>query len=232
VKRETRAWNPDMGSTQPLRGKEEEEEYGYIFEPDLTRMEIPKALIEKTKRSLPELPDEKMARYVSKLKIPPKLAESIVSDPEIAGFFEEVSKKVSPKVAATWVAGPVKKTLNYYTVRLSQTALKPEWLAELLKMFGKGMITDRNAELVIRKMVEEKKEPLPLIVKYGLGTVDDRCGTEKIISDVITKNPKAAGDYKAGEEKALHFLVGQVMKETRGRIDANSIRKEIMKLLK
>ncbi len=232
VRRETRAWNPDTGSTQSLRGKEEEEEYGYIFEPDLTRIEISRQQIEKARRSLPELPDEKRARYVRESKIPEKLAESIVAEPDIARFYEEVSRRTSPKLAASWIAGPLKKTLNWNSLRLSQTKIKPEWFVKLLSMFGHGKITDRNAEMVIRKMVDEGLEPMAIIKKHGLGKVGDRSEMKMIIDSIIKKNKPAVDDYKAGGKKALHFLVGQVVRESKGTIDPKEARKLIERRLK
>jgi aspartyl-tRNA(Asn)/glutamyl-tRNA(Gln) amidotransferase subunit B len=232
VKRETRAWNPDVGSTQPLRGKEEEAEYGYIFEPDLTRLEIGKGQIEKTRLGLPELPDKKLARFVKEFRIQSKLAESLVSDPQVAKFFEKVSKKADPRLAASWIAGPLKKTLNWYPVRLSQTRIKVEWIVELLRLFEKGQITDRNAELVIRKMVELGKEPKVIIEKFGLGLVSTKSEIDKMIKNVIDKNASAVKDYRSGEEKAMHFLIGQVMKLSKGTIDPKTARNLLENRLK
>jgi aspartyl-tRNA(Asn)/glutamyl-tRNA(Gln) amidotransferase subunit B len=232
IVRETRAWNPDTRSTMSLRGKEEAAEYGYIFEPDLTRIEISRQEIVNTEKELPELPDEKKSRYIREFKITGKLAESLVSDPQIASFFEEVSKKTEPKLAASWMAGPLKKTLNWYPVRLGQTGLTAESFVSLLGMFERGEITDRNAELVIRKMVEEKKTPAEIVKKYGLGKVSAKSEIELIINNVIGKNHAAVNDYRSGGKKALHFLVGQVMKESKGKIDPKVARKLIEEKVK
>jgi aspartyl-tRNA(Asn)/glutamyl-tRNA(Gln) amidotransferase subunit B len=225
AKKETRAWNPVTGSTQSLRGKEGEEEYGYIFEPDLTRIEIGSKMVEAARKRLPELPDEKLARYVKAFGLQAKLAESLVSDPQVARFFELVSRKTDPRLAASWIAGPLKKTLNFYSVRLSQTRIKPEWVIRLLRIFREGKITDRNAELVIRKMVEEGRGPEDIISKHGFGKVGRRSEIEAVIRKVIDGNQAAVKDYRAGSEKALHFLVGQVMRESRGKIDPKEARK-------
>ena len=232
VRRETRAWNPDTGSTQSLRGKEEEEEYGYIFEPDLTMIEISRQQIDRTRKSLPELPDDKRSRYVREFKIPDKLAESLVSEPDIAKLYELVAGKIDPRVAASWIAGPLKKTLNYNSVRLSQTRISPEWIIRLLKIFREGKITDRNAELVIRKMVEEGKGPEDIISRHGFGKVEDKSEIRGIISKVIGSNKAAVDDYRSGSEKALHFLIGQVMRESKGKIDPKEARKLIERRLR
>ncbi len=227
--RETRAWNPDMGVTESLRGKEEEEEYGYIFEPDLTEIELAESYVNRLKSTLPELPDKKLARFQKQYKISAKLIESLVSDVEIAELFEQAAKKVDPKLAASWIAGYVKKTLNWYGLRWSQTGSKAEWIIYLLKEVEKGNITDRNAELTIRKMVEERIHPSQIIRKYNFAKAE--LDLDKMVKDVLALNKKAVSDYRAGQTKALEYLVGQVIKQSGGRADPNDIRKAILKAL-
>ena len=124
VTRETRSWNPDTGATISMRGKEEEEEYGYIFEPDLTMLEVKRESVEKCRKGLPELPAEKLNRFTKKMGIQEPLAESIVSVPDIADFFEKVAKKTDPRLAASWIAGPLKKTLNWNSIRLKESGVQ------------------------------------------------------------------------------------------------------------
>ncbi len=229
VERETRMWNPGIGATQDMRGKEEEEEYGYIFEPDLTRIDIQDAYIEKIKKELPELPDQKFVRFVRDYKLPEKVAESIVSELDLAELFEQIAKDVGPKLAGTWIAGYLKKTLNWHNLRFRESGLRKEWLIYLLKEFGAGKITDRNAELVIRHMVKEKEQPGKIIKKYKLGKA--KIDLEAIVKKVVEENKKAVEDFKKGEEKAIHYLVGQVMKSTRGQVDATEIKHTILRML-
>ena len=112
IKRETRMWNPATSVTQSMRMKEGEEEYGYIFEPDLTEIEITDKSITNTKKHLPELPDQRYSRFVKQYKLPEKVAESIISELDLAELFEIMAKKINPKVAGTWTSGYLKKTLN------------------------------------------------------------------------------------------------------------------------
>jgi aspartyl-tRNA(Asn)/glutamyl-tRNA(Gln) amidotransferase subunit B len=227
IKRETRMWNPDLGATQSMRGKEEEEEYGYIFEPDLTRIEISKSMVNKIRNTLPEMPDQRFRRFVKQYKLPEKVAESVVSELDLAELFEQIARKVSPKLAGTWISGYLKKTLNWHNLRFRESGLRKEWVISLLRMFEANRITDRNAEMVIRYMVEEKQPPERIIREHKLGKVALDLGS--IVKRVLEKNKQAVKDYKAGEEKALHFLVGQVMRETKGQVDANEIKKAILK---
>lgn len=245
VSQSTRMWNPELQATQALREKETEEDYGYIFEPDLTVMEISRASLREIKKGLPELPDQKFARFVKKYGISEKLAESLTSELDIANLFESVARKIHPKLAASWIAGYLKKTLNYNSIRWKESQLKEEWILSWLKMVQDGVFTSKNAELVIRHMVRDKIPPDKAAEKYTIAekvTVEDsvsvvikRTGeTKKIISaikSVLDKNPKAVKDYRSGEEKALHFLVGLCMRETRGAVDAGEIRKIVLRMV-
>lgn len=231
IKRETRSWVPELNVTQSLRGKEVEEEYGYIFEPDLPKITLDEKLIGSIGKQLPELPDQKFARFFKQYKLPYKLVESLIAEIDIANLFEQVAKKINPKLAASWIAGPLKKTLNWHNLKFKQSGIKEEWIINLLKLFESGKITDLNTELTIRKMVEEKLSTEKIIEKYKFGKVEVK-DLEKMIKLILDKNKKALQDYKKGEKKALHFLIGQVIKETKGKIDASTIRKIILKLAK
>ncbi len=231
VKTSTRMWNPDLKVTQEMRKKETEEDYGYIFEPDLTRMEIRKDEIISIKRNLPELPEDKQKRFIKIYGFHEKLAEALVSEPDIAELFEYAAKKISPHTAGTWITGYLKKTLNWHGIRFKESGLEKEWIVKLLKMFERGLLTDRGAELIIRKMVEEKKDPEYLVEKYGLKKIKSNKEIEKIVDEIIKRNPKAVSDYKSGVEKVLHYLVGLCMRETHGRADADAVRKILIKKL-
>lgn len=230
VARETRGWNPELGITQELRGKEVEEQYGYIFEPDLTRIELGEEAIRKIKRAIPELPDQRFRRFVDDYGLQQKIAESIVSDIGLAGLFENAAKTIDPKLAGSWIAGYLKKTLNYNEVTFRESGIEEEWIVSLLKLFREGKLTDRNGEMTIRKIVEEKKPPETIVKKYGF--LSEGIDVERIVKKIVSGNKKAVDDYKKGEQKALHFLVGLGMKETKGRVDANELRKAILKMMK
>lgn len=233
IPQSTRMWNPELGVTQALREKETEEDYGYIFEPDLTVMEISQASLEEIRKALPELPDQKFQRFTKNYEISDKLAESLTSELDIAILFESMAKKLPPKLAASWIAGYLKKTLNYNGIRWKDSRLKEEWIIQLLRMFQAGDLTDRNAELVIRHMVSDRSGPEDVMRKHKIAkkTSGGMAQVEKTVKSVLEKNAKAIQDYKGGEEKALHFLVGLCMKETKGAVDAKEIRKLIQKMV-
>lgn len=229
IEQATRHWNPDVGVTKEMRKKESEEEYGYIFEPDLTRLETADDVITKTRQRIPELPDAKYERYQKEFSLAAKVAESLISDHELATLFESLSTKVDPKLAGTWLAGYLKKTLNYHTITFSQSGIKEEWMLSLLKLFADGKITDRNAEMTIRKMVDEEAPPEEIVKKHNLGM--KRFDIDLVIRDLLKKNPDAVKEYKDGKAKALHFLVGLAMKETQGSVDANTLREKLLELM-
>ena len=229
VRRETRMWNPSSETTESLRSKESEEDYGYIFEPDLTRMVITKKQVDDTQKSMPELPDEKKKRFMKDYSLNEDIADSIVTELELASLFEHVARKVSPKVAGSWVAGYLKKTLNYNNLTFAESGLAPGWIMDVISLFEKGKLTDRNGEMAIRLMIEEKLPPEEIIRKHNLaaGGVD----VSVVAKSVMAENRKAVEDYKNGDEKAIHFLVGQCMREARGKADANEIKKVLIKLI-
>ncbi len=232
VSRETRSWDPSLKITQRLREKEEEEDYGYIADTDLSIIEIKEAMISRIKKSIPELPEERYRRFIRQYRVSEKSAESLVSEKDTADLFEELAKKIDAKIAAGWVSGYLKKTLNWHGISFRQSGIRKEWMERLLKLFQEGKITDRGAETVIRKMAEEKVQPKEVIKKYGFERVEVDKDIKNKIKTILDKNKKAAEDYRSGEEKALHFLVGLVIKETGGKLDANDARRLILKLIK
>lgn len=213
-----------------MRTKETEEDYGYIFEPDLAKTIISKKQVSDAKRSLPELPEEKKKRFMKSYGLNEEIAESIVTELELAKLFEDVARKASPKVAGSWIAGYLKKTLNWNDVSFAESGIKPEWVMQIISMFEAGELTNKNAEMAIRHMVDEKMSAADVVKKHNLesGGVD----VETIARKIISENRKAVDDYKSGNEKSLHFLVGQCMREARGKADANEIKKAIVRLLK
>ena len=215
-----------------MRKKETEADYGYTFEPDLTKIEIKKSLIDKLKKGLPELPDQRQKRFIKEYGMHEKEAEKLTSEKAISDIFEKAAKKVGAKIAAGWISGPLKKTLNYNDTTYIGSGLKDEWIISLLSSFAKKDYTDHVTEQIIRTMVELKKDDKSVANILGLGKIEDAGKIKDIVKKVIKSNEVAVNDYKAGNEKSLHFLVGQVMRETKGQVDANTAKKEILSELK
>lgn len=230
IVQETRAWNPDLGVSQAMRTKETEEDYGYIFEPDLSRISVGESLKKKLSGEIPELPDTKRARFVKDYKVSEKMAESLTSERELADLFEEaVSKKIKTDIAATWVGIVLAKTLNYNNLTLKKSGMHSEWIIELVAAFQRGEYADRTAEKILRKMVDDKCDYRAAAKSGGFLKLGETADTGELAKKVVLANKKAADDYRGGQEKALNFLIGQLIKETRGAIDAESAKKEILK---
>ncbi len=224
--RETRMWDPVSKTTKLLRKKEEEEDYGYIFEPDLPGFEIGQEEIEKIKQSLPELPQEKLERYVA-IGVNKEIAKAIVSDLQLARLFEELLKEFHHSQLATPLL-VLKKILNYNDLLLSESKLQKEQFSELIRRFVSGKISQRAFELILREIILTPEKFEAMLKEYSK---PDRKALEEVVKKVLKANERAVRDYLEGEEKALNFLVGQVMKETKGKADAKEAREIIRRIL-
>ena len=225
VQRETRGWDAAAGVTRSLRSKEEEDDYGYILEPDLPRLTIRKEDTEKLKKAMPEFAHEKVLRYKKELQIPEEIAVSITTEPDFAEMFEKVARFANKQLAARWFAGPIRKTLNYNSVRMKQTKLSAENIIKLLKYVQDKLITERTAEMLLRDMVAKGTDIDILLSSEKSERITDESALDYIVKEVLDENPKAIIDYKSGKQESFHFLVGQIMRKTRGRGDIETIRK-------
>ena len=232
IVQETRRWLPETGITKLMRTKETEADYGYIFEPDLTEITINEAERNEAKKQIPELPDEKKARFVKQYKISPKAAEGITSEPLLADLFENVAKKVKTDIAASWIAGPLLKTLNYSNLTYKTSGLREKWIIDILLDFQTGKYSDLTAERILRKMVDDKRDHLSIAKKYGFSVIDNELDLGRILDGIIESNDKAVNDYRNGDEKVLNYLVGQIMRETKGAVDAKTAREKLIKIMK
>ncbi|MBU4451351.1 MAG: Asp-tRNA(Asn)/Glu-tRNA(Gln) amidotransferase subunit GatB [Nanoarchaeota archaeon] len=232
IVQETRAWDDVSGTTKALRKKETEEEYGYIFEPDLPKLEVSESFKKNISSQIPELPDAKRKRLIKQYKIAEKTAESIVSSIDLANLFESAAKTVKVEIAAAWISERLMKTLNYNSITWKTSGLKQEWIIDLLKMFESGKYSDDVAERILWKMIDDRLPPLEAAKRHGLSEIDRSLNLEKTISGILAKNAKAVEDYKNGGEKSLNFLIGQLMRETKGAVDAKNAREKIIKMVK
>jgi len=225
IVRETRAWDAAAGVTRSLRVKEEEEDYGYIFEGDLPKLTISKEKITEIKKHLPELASQKIRRYEKQFSIPYSLSVSITSEPDLADIFEQVIKEIDPMTAANFFAKELKKTLNFRNLRIKDIKLQPGHIIKLLKLVINNEITIKTAEFTLREMVLNPEDPEEMLKKKTMTMIVDEKTLDPIITKVISNNYRALVDYRTGKKEAFDFLVGQVMRETKGRGDPAVIRK-------
>lgn len=234
IDRETRAWDAVAGVTRSLRLKEEEEDYGYIFDGDLPKITLKN--IAEIKARLPELAKDKIIRYQKDMKVAEDLAVAITSEPSLAAMFEQVAESMNTpqgvQLAARWFAGGIKKTLNYSSLRMKDTALKPGHIEKLLKLVEEQKLTEKAAELLFRDMVLKPQDPEEMMKARGVGRIYDEKELEPFVKEAMNENAQAILDYKTGKPEAFHFIVGQVMRKTKGRGDPDTIRKLLSKRLK
>ncbi|MEM3399874.1 MAG: Asp-tRNA(Asn)/Glu-tRNA(Gln) amidotransferase subunit GatB [Candidatus Micrarchaeia archaeon] len=229
VIRETRHFDEAQGITVSLRKKETEEDYRYIPDPDLPPLKIESRLVKELVGTLPELPRAKASRFVAQYGIPQNIAWVLVSEREIADAFEILARKMDAKFCATWFVGPLKKQLNYRGITFRESRLKIESIEKLLRLFYDKKITDKSAQEILIKMLDSGAEPYELA--QSMGRIDDEKLIESIVDEIVRENMKAVEDYRGGEEKALHFLAGKVMKKTRGRAAPEVVNRLLLKRL-
>ncbi len=214
---ETRHWDEDRGVTYSARSKEEAQDYRYFPEPDLPPVVIDPELADYLAAQIPELPRERRKRFREEYGLSPYDAEVLVSQPDLADFFERtVAMGAPPKDTANWILGDISAYLNAEKVSIGEAPVGPEHLEDLLSLIDGGEISGKMAKEVWEETMREGARPSDVVEKRGLRQISDESTLETIVAEVIRENPKAAEDYRSGKDKALGYLVGQVMKKTRG----------------
>ena len=228
---ETRGWNQETQSSILLRTKESEDDYGYIFEPNLTKITITKEETENIRKQLPELADKKSQRFIKQYSLKAEDAEVITSDLSLAELFEKVAVKVNHNLAARWFVREIPKVLNYTGLTLKKWGITEKEITELLGLLQRKKITETTAQKVLEKLSEKLFSPKDYIEREKLLVVTSEKQLEEIAKEVIKENKKAIESYKNGEEKAFNFLVGQFMRKTKGTADPETVRKLLEKLI-
>jgi len=219
VVQETRLYDPDRGETRSMRSKEEANDYRYFPDPDLLPLAIDDAMIEAVRSTLPELPDEKAARFVAAHGLSAYDAGVLTASREIADYYETVVKGLGgqPKLAANWVMGDLSAALNKDGLEVAQSRVAAPALAQLLARIADNTISGKIAKEVFEAMWGEGKGADEIIDARGLRQITDTSAIEKAIDDVMAGNPQQLADYRAGKDKLFGFFVGQAMKATQGK---------------
>jgi aspartyl-tRNA(Asn)/glutamyl-tRNA(Gln) amidotransferase subunit B len=218
---ETRSFDQRTGTTDSMRHKETEEEYGYIPEPDLPPLTITDPELKKIIAEMPEPPYQRIARFVKEYKIKEEQAESLMSERALADQFEEVSKKSDPALAAMWYSY-VQKILNFNAVRFDKTGFKANSMVEFLALLSSGEVSKRGAELLLRELVMKPEPAKKTAERLGLLALSE-AETKSLVEKAIKENPNAVNDVKSGKEKAIQFLVGQVIRASKGRAKEKTV---------
>ncbi|MEK6875843.1 MAG: Asp-tRNA(Asn)/Glu-tRNA(Gln) amidotransferase subunit GatB, partial [Nanoarchaeota archaeon] len=231
LQQETRAWNSEKSVTFLLRKKETEEDYGYILDSDLVKTEITNEMLGKIKKEMPELAHDKVKKFVSKHKIKREDAEVLAAERALAEMFEKVAEEIDPVLAAKWLRRELSRVLNYNKKELHEVEMDERHMIQLLKLVENKKITDNVASKILENLIESPFDVDEYVKKEKLEAVSDVSELEKYCKEAVSENLKAIEDYKKGEEKALNFVVGAVMKKTKGKASPKEVNEIIKKLI-
>jgi aspartyl-tRNA(Asn)/glutamyl-tRNA(Gln) amidotransferase subunit B len=223
---ETRGWIEDKGKTVSHRSKEYAHDYRYFPEPDLPPMVISRDRVEEIRAKLPELPEARRDRFIAEYGLPLYDANLLTSSKAMAEYFEGIGRanaKLLAKDISNWLLGSASGIINARgcDVMVFRERVSPERFASLLDLHTQGTISTATAKSVLEEMFNSGKDADKIVAEQGLGQIRDIQEIEKVASEVVEANPQAVADYKAGKAQSLKFLVGQVMRATRGRANPN-----------
>ncbi|GLI05995.1 aspartyl/glutamyl-tRNA(Asn/Gln) amidotransferase subunit B [Paenibacillus tyrfis] len=232
VVQETRRWDEAQGKTLTMRSKEQAHDYRYFPDPDLVALHIDDAWKARVRESIPELPDARKKRYVSEYGLPSYDAEVITSSIKLADFFEEsLNFTKDAKAVSNWIMGDLLGYLNANNLELQDVKVTGKGLGEMIGLMEKGTISSKIAKTVFKTMLETGKAPQTIVEEQGLVQISDEGAILAVVEQIVAGNPQSVADFKAGKEKAVGFLVGQVMKETKGKANPGLVNKLIIEVL-
>ncbi|HLR69957.1 MAG TPA: Asp-tRNA(Asn)/Glu-tRNA(Gln) amidotransferase subunit GatB [Pseudogracilibacillus sp.] len=230
ILQETRRYDEATKETILMRVKDDAEDYRFLPEPDLMPLYIDETWKEKIRQEIPELPDARKERYIEDIGLPAYDAEVLVSSKEMADFFEEtIAHGADVKQASNWLMGDMSAYMNKHLKELHELAITPEGLAKMIKMIADGTISSKIAKRVFAELVENGGDPEEFVEREGLAQISDEGQLKEIVLKVLAENEQSVMDYKGGKDRALGYLVGQVMKATKGQANpplVNKILKE------
>lgn len=233
VVQETRRWDETQGKTFSMRGKEEAHDYRYFPDPDLVTLHIDQAWKDRIRASIPELPDARKARYTAEYGLPEYDAGVITSSKALADLFENsLEYTKDAKAVSNWIMGDLLGYLNTNGLELADVKLTGQGLGEMIGLLEKGTISSKIAKTVFKEMLQSGKLPQQIVEEQGLVQISDEGAIKAIVDEVIAGNPASVEDYKAGKEKAIGFLVGQVMKQSKGKANPGLVNKLLVEALK
>jgi aspartyl-tRNA(Asn)/glutamyl-tRNA(Gln) amidotransferase subunit B len=231
VVQETRLWDAAAGRTISMRSKEEAHDYRYFPEPDLAPLQLDPAWIEEVRASLPELPDARRRRFVEQYGLPEYDAGVLTQSSEVADYFESTAAASrNPKASSNWVMGDLMRTANETGTPLASLPMTPEALAGLIRLIDAGTITGAVAKDVFEKMLSSGRAADRIVAEEGLARIDDDAAIEPAVRHVVEGNADAVAQYRAGKKQTFGFLVGQVIKATKGKANPARIN-ELMRAL-
>ena len=232
VEQETRRWDDAKGESFVMRSKEEAHDYRYFPEPDLAPIFVDEAWIASLRASLPELPSEKKKRYVETFGLPKYDAGLLGASRGLSALFEDaVAAGAPPKAVSNWLLGEISKILNETMAEAEAIPFDGKQLAELIALIEAGTITGTIAKQVLPIMFAEQKSPKQIVEEKGLVQISDEGAIMTMITEILEQNPGAVADFRAGKEKAIGFLTGQVMRASKGKANPGVIQTKLREAL-
>ncbi len=234
IVQETRLYDPDRDETRPMRSKEEANDYRYFPDPDLLPLEIDEETIKKIRESLPELFDAKVKRYIEVLKIKESDAEEIARNMQIAEYFETTLESFSkdPQLVSNWILSEVIAVLNRENIEINDFYIEPNRLASLLSRIDDNTISSKIAKDLFSQMLTSDETPDEMIEKQGLEQITDEDSITQFVTEVLDEFSEQKDQYLAGKEQVLGFLVGQVMKRSKGKANPKLVNDLIIRQIK
>ncbi|KRD92879.1 MULTISPECIES: Asp-tRNA(Asn)/Glu-tRNA(Gln) amidotransferase subunit GatB [Priestia] len=229
IEQETRRFDESTGETILMRVKEGSDDYRYFPEPDLLELHIDEEWKERVRASIPELPDARKKRYVEELGLPAYDAMVLTLTKEMSDFFEAtLAAGGDAKLSSNWLMGEVSAYLNSNQKELSDVALTPEGLAGMIQLIQEGTISSKIAKKVFKELIENGGDAKRIVKEKGLVQISDDATLRKFVTDALDANPQSIEDFKNGKDRAIGFLVGQIMKASKGQANPPMVNKILL----
>ncbi|MDO4283499.1 MAG: Asp-tRNA(Asn)/Glu-tRNA(Gln) amidotransferase subunit GatB [Clostridia bacterium] len=232
IYQETRRFDDAKGIGYSMRTKEDAHDYRYFPEPDLAPIVLSDNYINEIKNSLPEMPHIKKDRYIAEYSLPEYDAEQLTASKYVAKFFEDTNAIChNPKSVSNWIMSDLFRMMNEKEIEITECKISSQDLAKLIELIDKGTISSKIAKQVFEEMFETGKNPEVIVKEKGLVQISDENAIKEMVERVVENNPQSVVDFKAGKDRALGFLVGQIMKETKGKANPQIVNKLLIEIL-
>ena len=232
VEQETLRWDDVSGKTFSMRNKEDAQDYRYFPEPDLVAIRLSNEYIENIRKNLPELPESRKARYISEFDLSEKDANLLTASKHLSNMFEETEKICkNAKATANWLLSDVSRILNEKEEDADKIPFTAEEFAKMIELIEKGTISSAIGKKVLEELFENPRNPEDIIKEKGWIQISDEGAIKEVVTKILEANPQSIADFKAGKDRALGFLVGQAMKETKGKANPQMLNKMFLEKL-
>ena len=226
IYQETLRWDDVSGKTFSMRDKEDAQDYRYFPEPDLVAIKLSEEYIQNIKDNLPELPESRKARYMDEFKLSEKDSRLLTASKYLSNTFEEAESICkNAKAVANWLLSDISRILNEKEMEPENLPFTGKELAKLVELIDKGTISSAIAKKVVEELFENPKDPEEIIKEKGWIQISDEGAIKEVVMKILENNPQSIADFKAGKDRALGFLVGQAMKETKGKANPQMLNK-------